>query len=180
MIAINLAPPIVRPPRVRRSLAALAVGVAYAVVLGGLGWWYALSAQDATHLSERVNLLSQELAGQKTLLGRGERMREALADLTKRTRALDELTHSQGTTIRILDAFLDVVPRELWLTSLEGLGPELRAVGAALSPNAVANLMSNLQTSGTFKEVDIVISKQDLGKTPPAPITFEVTCRFGT
>jgi hypothetical protein len=37
--------------------------------------------------------------------------------------------------------------------------------------------MSNLKSSGKFKEVDIVISRQAIDKTPSL-VTFEVTCRF--
>jgi hypothetical protein len=37
--------------------------------------------------------------------------------------------------------------------------------------------MSKLRASGKFKEVDLVVSRQDLAR--PAPlVTFEVTCRF--
>jgi Tfp pilus assembly protein PilN len=180
VIRINLAPPSVRPPQVRRSLVAVAGGAACIVVLAGFGWWYALLRHDEMQLNKRINILRHELTSHKALLGRGERMREAFADLTKRARALQELTRGQDTTIRILDAFLDVIPAELWLTSLEGRGLELRAVGSARSARAVANLMLNLRASGKFSEVEIVTSKQDVGKIPPAPVTFEVTCRFRT
>jgi hypothetical protein len=37
--------------------------------------------------------------------------------------------------------------------------------------------MANLKASGKFKEVDLVESRQDLGKSPRT-ITFEVTCEF--
>jgi hypothetical protein len=37
--------------------------------------------------------------------------------------------------------------------------------------------MANLRASGKFKEVEIVVSRQDLGKSPQL-VTFEVTCRF--
>jgi hypothetical protein len=51
--------------------------------------------------------------------------------------------------------------------------------GAAFSPTAVSNLMTALRASGRFKDVDIVVSKRDLDKTPNV-VTFEVTCRFET
>jgi hypothetical protein len=39
--------------------------------------------------------------------------------------------------------------------------------------------MANLRQAGKFKEVDIVVAKQDLSKSP-SPVTFEVTCHFGS
>ena len=37
--------------------------------------------------------------------------------------------------------------------------------------------MQNLRASGRFKEVDIVVARQEITKTPRF-VTFEVTCRF--
>jgi hypothetical protein len=37
--------------------------------------------------------------------------------------------------------------------------------------------MQNLRNSGKFKDVDIVVSRRDLGRPTPL-VTFEVTCRF--
>jgi hypothetical protein len=37
--------------------------------------------------------------------------------------------------------------------------------------------MSNLKSSGRFKDVDIVISRQAIDKTPRL-VTFEVTCKI--
>jgi Tfp pilus assembly protein PilN len=77
----------------------------------------------------------------------------------------------------MLDAFADVVPRDLWITSMEEKGAVLKLTGTAYSTTAVSDLMSNLRSSGKFKEIDIVVSRQDLAKTPSV-VTFEVTCRF--
>ena len=60
---------------------------------------------------------------------------------------------------------------------MEEKGNVLKVAGAAFSPVAVSDLMANLRASGKFKEVDIVVSRQDLAKTPRL-VTFEVTCRF--
>jgi len=53
----------------------------------------------------------------------------------------------------------------------------LKILGTAYSPTAVSDFMTNLRSSGRFKEVDIMISKQELQKAPRL-VTFEVTCRF--
>ena len=71
----------------------------------------------------------------------------------------------------------DVVPRDLWITGMEERDSVLKLTGSAFSTTAVSDLMSNLRSSGRFKSIDIVISRQDLAKTP-SMVTFEVTCRF--
>jgi len=77
----------------------------------------------------------------------------------------------------MFDAFASVVPNDLWVTRMEEKGNILKVTGTAFSAVAVSDLMANLRASGKFKEVDIVVSRQDLGKTPRL-VTFEVTCRF--
>ena len=85
-------------------------------------------------------------------------------------------TKDQSRLIRVFDAFASVVPNDLWITKMEERDKLLKVSGSAFSSLAVSDLMANLRASGKFKEVDIVISRQDLVKTPRL-VTFEVTCR---
>jgi len=41
----------------------------------------------------------------------------------------------------------------------------------------VSEFLNNLRQSGKFKDVDILVSRQDLSKSP-IMVTFEVTCRY--
>lgn len=179
MIRINLAPPVAPSHRMRLSPVVAALGATSVAVLGGLGWWYTALALREAHLTEQVTLLTRELTIVQTKLGGRARAREVLNDLTRRTQAIHELTRGQGTTIRMLDSVLDVLPRDLWLTSMEARGRELRVAGSALAATAVADFTASLRVSGKFKDVEIVVSRQDLGKMPLGPVGFEVTCRFG-
>jgi Tfp pilus assembly protein PilN len=53
----------------------------------------------------------------------------------------------------------------------------LKIAGSAFSTTAVADFMANLKSSGKFRDVDLIVSRQDLSKAPRL-VTFEVTCRF--
>ena len=83
----------------------------------------------------------------------------------------------QTRPVYLLDAFADMLPRDLWITRLEEKGQALRVAGTAFSSVALADFMANLKASGKFKDVDLVESRQDLTR-PVRTITFEVTCRF--
>lgn len=179
MIRVNLAPPVVRPRRVRPRFVGALVGLAYVVMVLGLSGAFAILAGTEQQLLGEIDGAQRELASIRTTLGRGARVREDLAELARRIQAIQDLTKNQAAAILVMDAFADVIPRDLWITTLEGRGTELRAMGSAHSPTAVADFMSNLRASGKFREVEIVVSKQDLAKTPSV-VTFEVTCRFGT
>lgn len=185
MIRINLAPPEGRPrraaggPRFQFRMPEFNLGVAFgvacvvAVVFVG-GWWWQLSNQEAD-LVTKVKQSNEELERLKAQVGQVGKVKDQVAELQKRVEAIQELTKGQLRLVVLFDSLADVVPRDLWLTSLEERGTTIRINGTAFSTTAVADFMSNLRSSGRFKEVEIVVSRQDLTKRQ---VTFEVTCRF--
>jgi type IV pilus assembly protein PilN len=186
MIRINLAPPDGRPrraggPKQPLRLPEFNLGMLFAVLYlataAGLGaWWWATTAREAD-LTSQLHVANAELTSLKQRVGQVGKVREQVAELKKRIDALEELTKSQARPVVLFDALADVVPRDLWLTGLEERGNTLRITGTSYSTTAVADFMSNLRSSGRFKDVDIVTSRQDITKTPRL-VTFEVTCRF--
>ena len=183
MIRINLAPR--RERRGRRglhlALPQLNLGVLFGLVAvalaAGLGnYWWNL-AREEQRLTAEVEAGARELAGLKAAVGQAGKIKDQLADHQARLKAIQVLTKDQSRPLLLVDAFADAVPADLWITGLEEKGAVLRVTGSAFSPTAVANLMAALRKSGRFKDVDIVLSKRDLEKTPSL-VTFEVTCRF--
>lgn len=181
MIRINLAPAEKRRRAWRPGVPGLNLGLIFVVLYGiailglGLYWWKL--ARDAAELTATVDGETKELATLRTVLGPATKMKEHLAELRRRVYAIDELTKGQERAVLIFDAFLDAVPRDLWVTGFEDKVTVITVTGSAFSTTAVADLMANLARSGKFKDVEIVVSRQDLTKTPRL-VTFEVTCRF--
>jgi Tfp pilus assembly protein PilN len=183
MIRINLAPSggarrraAIRLPAPSLNLGVL-FGVVYLAAILGIGaYWWSLSAEKA-RLAADVARATTEVASLKATIGQGTNVRNEVADMRKRVEVIESLTRGQSRPILMFDAFVDLIPRDLWVTALEDRGSILKVTGTAFSPTAVADLMSNLRASGRFKDVDIVVSRQDLTKTPRL-VTFEVTCRF--
>jgi Tfp pilus assembly protein PilN len=93
------------------------------------------------------------------------------------TADIDRLNRELASLKTTLDSFIDTVPRDLWITGLEQKESVLKLNGTAFSTTAVSDFMSNLKSSGKFKDVDIVISRQAIDKTPSL-VSFEVTCRI--
>lgn len=183
MIRINLAPPRARQgladfrlqlPSFNLGMVFLAV---YVVVVGGIAvYWLSLS-REAARLTAEIDRANRELAMLKPITDQASKVKEQLADLQKRVQTIETLTKDQSKPIRMFDAFASVVPNDLWITRMEEQGNKLKVAGTAFTAVAVSDLMANLRASGKFKEVDIVVSRQDLAKTPRL-VTFEVTCRF--
>jgi len=183
MIRINLAPPETRSRGRSLSLPmpsmnlGLLFGVLFLLAAGGVGYfWWSLSAEE-TQIAGEVDRLNRELQSLKATLGQSAGVKAQLAEAKRRVGVLEDLTKGQGKSIILLDSFIDTVPRDLWITSLEQKETQLKLSGTAFSTAAVSDFMSNLKSSGKFKDVEIVVSQQALDKTPSL-VTFEVTCKF--
>ena len=183
MIRINLAPDAKRR-RVGFTLPALPAFnlgwlflIIYVVAAGGLGaWWWTLSGEEST-LTQEIDKKNTELAQLKATLGQGANVKAQVEELRKRLAVLEELTKGQARPIVLVDAFANMIPKDLWITGIEDRNQVLRISGSAFSTTAVADFMQNLRASGKFKDVDIIVSRRDLARPSPL-VTFEVTCRF--
>jgi len=64
----------------------------------------------------------------------------------------------------------------IWLNNMKDLGPSVDIEGMALSSDAVANLISNLQKTGYFRNVEIKESFQDDTIKDMQAYQFTLTC----
>jgi type IV pilus assembly protein PilN len=180
MIKINLAPPRGRKARslsASSSTLTVVFVITYLFALGGVGgYWWSLSAEEQ-RLNADIARATEELARLKSVIAEGNKYKAQRDEFERRVGAVEELTRLQPRATYLLDAVADTIPRDLWITSASERDRLLRFNGSAFSTTAVADFMSNLKSSGRFKEVDLVVSRQDITKTPRM-VTFEVVCRF--
>jgi len=181
MIRINLSPGGRARPGFQFKLPSFNVGLLFLVVylaaLGGVAtyWWQLTS--DESRLTREIEVMNRELTTLRAVTGQGAQIKAQAAELRQRVQVIAELTKNQGRPLRFLDAFVDNIPKDLWITGIEEKGAVLSFKGTAFSTTAVADFMQNLRSSGRFKEIDIVVARQEITKTPRF-VTFEVTCRF--
>ena len=182
MIRINLA-----LPRERVGVRLVAPWLNLGVVFGVAGVVLAVAIigsalylfREERRLSAEVEVSARELMTLRAIAGPAAKIKENLAELQARLKAVEGLAKDQSRPLLLIDAFADVVPADLWITGLEDSGAGLRVTGSAFSATAVSNLMTALRASGKFRDVDIVVSKRELDKVPDL-VTFEITCRFET
>jgi Tfp pilus assembly protein PilN len=180
MIRINLAPPSTKS-RVSFSIPSFDLGMLFGaaalvlvVVLGG--WWWSLSA-ETKRLNTEITENKKQADRLKVIIAEGQRFRRDKETLERRVNAIELVARHQTRPVYLLDAVLDTLPKDLWLTRMEEKGTQLRFAGTTYSATALSDFMANLKASGKFKDVDIVDAKQDLTKSPRL-ITFEVVTRF--
>ena len=179
MIKINLAPPSARTrgaglPVFHLGIVFGALGLLLVVVVAAYGWM--LSA-EVGGLRREIEQNQAEIVRLKPIIAEGQRYRLEKEELERRVNAIEAVARNQPRPTYLLDTLADMLPADLWLTRVEEKSQQLRLAGTTYSSVALSDFMANLRASGKFKEVDLVESRQDLGKSPRT-ITFEVTCHF--
>jgi type IV pilus assembly protein PilN len=156
------------------------VQVAAVLLIAGalnFGYWYQLD-RDKKAIEVQTRLADQknrELADIKVRFL--ERQKQADA-YKRRVDVIDQLLTNQTGPVNLLAMIGDTVnsTEAVWLNSMQDQGTSVAIDGMALSSDAVANLISNLQKTGYFRNVEIKESFQDDTIKDMQAFQFTLTC----
>ena len=152
------------------------------VVVGlfNLGYWYRLDHQAkaiAAHMkvAEEKN---RELADVKARFL--ERQTQA-NNYKRRVDVIDGLRQNQTGPVNLLAMLGETVnnTEAVWLSKMDDTGAIVKLEGTALSTDAVANLIANLQKTGYFKTVEIDETYQDDQIKDMQAFQFTLNCEKG-
>jgi len=154
--------------------------VAVLAIVGAINgvYWYRLdhekkAIESQMRLAEQKN---RELADIKVRYL--ERQKQADA-YKRRVDVIDTLRNSQtGGPVNLLAMIGETVnnTEAVWLNSLADQGNNVAIDGMALSSDAVANLISNLQKTGFFRNIEIKETSQDESVRDMQAFQFTLTC----
>jgi Tfp pilus assembly protein PilN len=148
--------------------------------LFNLGYWYRLDHQGkaiAAHMKE-AEKKNRELADVKTKFL--ERQTQA-DNYKRRVDVIDGLRSNQTGPVNLLAMLGETVnnTEAVWLNKMDDQGPNVNLEGTALSTDAVANLIANLQKTGFFRTVEIKETYQDEQIKDMQAFQFTLTCEKG-
>ncbi|HMJ21860.1 MAG TPA: PilN domain-containing protein [Terriglobales bacterium] len=127
-----------------------------------LGYWYQLDKQhhEIVAKMEVAVRKNAELADVKARYL--ERQREA-ENYKRRVDVIDQLRAAQAGPVNLLNTIGQTVnnTEAVWLNTMKDTGPNVDIEGMALSTDAVASLIANLQKTGYFKSIEIKETYQD-------------------
>lgn len=148
------------------------------VVIGGSYLWLDREHTRLTKEWQATMLENQRLAEVKA---KYEASKKKADMFERRVKVIDELKEKQQGPVKLLDLVAETVNKTdaVWLNSVTSDGKNLDFVGMALSPDAVADLMSNLRKTGAFKTVDIKETAQDTSVKEVQAFKFELICEIG-
>jgi len=152
------------------------------VGLFNLGYWYRLDHQGKA-IAAQLKVAEQknrELADVKARFL--ERQNQANA-YKRRVDVIDGLRAAQnGGPVNLLAMLGETVnnTEAVWLSRMDDTGPTVKLEGTALSTDAVANLIANLQKTGYFKNVEIDETFQDEQIKDMQAFQFTLNCEKGS
>ena len=157
--------------------------LAVLVVAGlfNLGYWYRLDHQ-AKAIEAHMKVAEQknrELADVKARFL--ERQTQA-NNYKRRVDVIDGLRAAQnGGPVNLMAMLGETVnnTEAVWLSKMDDSGASVNLEGTALSTDAVANLIANLQKTGFFRTVEIKETYQDDTIKDMQAFQFTLTCEKG-
>lgn len=145
--------------------------------LVNVGYWYQLDKQhrDIAAKMEVAMRKNAELADVKARYM--ERQREA-ENYKRRVDVIDQLRAAQAGPVNLLNTVGQTVnnTEAVWLNSMKDQGTSVDIDGMALSTDAVASLISNLQKTGYFTNIEIKETFQDDTFKEMQAFNFTLTC----
>jgi Tfp pilus assembly protein PilN len=159
---------------------AMKILVAVVLAAGVNGaYWFQLDHQSVT-IAAKMKVAEQhnrELAGVKAKYL--ERQKQA-DNYKHRVDVIDQLRKAQTGPVNLLNTIGETVDgtEAVWLNSVKTQGPSISIQGMALSADAVANLIQNLQKTGYFKDIEIKETFQDESVKDMQAFQFELTCEI--
>jgi len=144
------------------------------------GYWYGLDRQEKSIATQMAaaQQKNRELSDVKAKYL--ERQTQA-NNYKRRVDVIDSLRAAQAGPVNLLAMLGETVngTEAVWLKSMDDTGASVNLEGMALSTDAVANLIANLQKTGFFKTVEIKETYQDETIKDMQAFQFTLTCEKG-
>ena len=153
------------------------------VVLAGLfnlGYWYRLDHQSKAIAARMKTAEDNNRALADVKAKFMDRQNEA-NNYKRRVDVIDGLRQNQTGPVNLLAMLGETVnnTEAVWLSKMDDNGGAVNLEGTALSTDAVANLIANLQKTGYFKTVEIKETYQDDQIKDMQAFQFTLTCEKG-
>jgi Tfp pilus assembly protein PilN len=144
------------------------------------GYWYRLDRQ-AKSIAAQMQAAEQKNRELSDVKARFlERQRQA-NNYKRRVDVIDSLRAGQAGPVNLLAMLGQTVngTEAVWLNKMDDQGASVNLEGTALSTDAVASLIANLQKTGFFKNVEIKETFQDDTVKDMQAFQFTLTCEKG-
>jgi len=154
------------------------------ILLAGLlnfGYWYRLDRQGKS-IAAQMQAAQQKNRELSDVKARFLERQTQANNYKRRVDVIEQLhTNGQSGPVNLLAMLGETVngTEAVWLRKMDDSGPSVNLEGTALSADAVATLIGNLQKTGFFKTVEIKETFQDETIKDMQAFQFTLTCEKG-
>jgi len=144
------------------------------------GYWYRLDRQAKT-IAAQMQAAEQKNRELSDVKARYLERQTQANNYKRRVDVIDSLRAGQAGPVNLLAMLGETVngTEAVWLSKMDDTGAAVNLEGTALSTNAVANLIANLQKTGFFSNVEIKETFQDDQIKDMQAFQFTLTCEKG-
>ncbi len=148
--------------------------------LFNLGYWYRLDHQ-AKAIAANMKVAEQKNRELADVKARYMERQTQADNYKRRVDVIDGLRQNQTGPVNLLAMVGETVnnTEAVWLSKMDDQGANVSLEGTALSTDAVANLIANLQKTGFFRTVEIKETYQDEQIKDMQAFQFTLTCEKG-
>ena len=148
--------------------------------LFNLGYWSRLDHQ-AKAIAAHMKVAEQKNRELGDVKARFLERQTQADNYKRRVDVIDGLRSNQTGPVNLLAMLGETVnnTEAVWLNKMDDEGPSVNLEGTALSTDAVANLIANLQKTDYFRTVEIKETYQDEAIKDMQAFQFTLTCEKG-
>jgi len=143
-----------------------------------LGYLYLQVTKEHTRLDNALQDAKRENARLSEVKATYEKTKKESEQFQRRVAVIEQLQNAKTGPVDFLNKVANTINSTdaVWLQAITDDGRIITFNGTALSPNAVADLMVNLQKTGLFKTVEIKETSQDSTIKEMQAFKFELNC----
>jgi Tfp pilus assembly protein PilN len=143
-----------------------------------LGYLYIQVNKEHDNLQNELQAAIRENQRLSEVKATYEKTKRESEQFRRRYEVINQLQASRSGPVDFLNQVANTINNTdaVWLQAMTDDGRNIDFSGMALSPNAVADLMVNLQKTGLFKSVEIKETSQDSTMKEIQAFKFELIC----
>lgn len=152
------------------------VAILLAAAVNGYQWYY-LNNQAKT-IADKMAKAEQENRELADVKAKYLEEKKQADNYKRRVDVIDQLRAAQHGPVDLLNTVGDTIngTEAVWLNTMKDQGNEISIQGMALSADAVAALIGNLEKTGYFKSIEIKETYQDEQVKNMQAFQFTLTC----
>jgi Tfp pilus assembly protein PilN len=169
-------PPAIEIGDVGSPMVKILVAILLLAAING-GEWYFLNHR-AQAIAAKMAVAEQENRELADVKAKYLEEKKQADSYKRRVDVIDQLRAAQHGPVDLLNTIGDTVngTEAVWLSTMKDQGTAIAIEGTALSTDAVANLIANLQKTGYFKNIEIKETYQDEQIKSMQAFQFTLTC----